>query len=44
MDDLVRHVMREMNRLDPQEWLYVLVAVVFMGLFCLRGFGSRSDY
>jgi hypothetical protein len=44
MDDLIRHVMREMNQLDAREWLYVLVGVVFVGLFCLRGFGSRSDY
>ena len=30
--------------LDRQEWLLVLCGVVIIGAFCLRGFGSRSNY
>jgi len=44
MDDIYREVMRQINHLDPNQWLLVLVGVVILGLFCLRGFGSRSDY
>ena len=44
MGNLCREVMHQVNRLDAQHWLWVLVGMVFVGLFCLRGFGSRSDY
>jgi hypothetical protein len=30
--------------LDRQAWLVVLCGVVIIGAFCLRGFGSRSNY
>lgn len=35
---------RMASHLDSQQWLYVLVVVVAVGLFTLRGFGSRSGY
>jgi len=44
MHQIYREVMQQINHLDARQWLYVLVGVVFVGLFCLRGFGSRSDY
>jgi hypothetical protein len=44
MDHIVRDIMRLIDRMGPQEWLYALVAVVFVGILCLRGFGSRSSY
>ena len=44
MDDIYREVIRHIDHLSPREWLYVLAGVVVVGLFCLRGFGSRSDY
>ena len=36
--------MRVIERMGPQEWLLALLAVVLWGLFCMRGFGSRSSY
>ena len=44
MHDIYREVMRQINHMDAQGWLFVLIGVVFVGFFCLRGFGSRSDY
>lgn len=44
MWDAYRTASRWMNGLDKQEWLMVLVGVVVIGFFCLRGFGSRSGY
>lgn len=44
MHDIYRELVRQINHLDARYWLYVLVGVVFVGLICLRGFGSRSDY
>ena len=44
MDQFCRDVMRFIERMDAQDWLLALVAVVVVGLFCMRGFGSRSDY
>jgi len=36
--------MRFIDRMDAQHWLLALLAVVVVGFFCMRGFGSRSDY
>ena len=44
MDELFRQVTRFLDGLDAQQWLLVLIGVVVVGLVCLRGFGSRSDY
>jgi hypothetical protein len=40
----IREVLYYASRLDPQQWLLVLGAVIVIGLICLRGFGSRSEY
>jgi hypothetical protein len=40
----IREVIRYADRLSPQQWLLVLGVVIIIGLFCLRGFGSRSQY
>ncbi len=36
--------MRTLDHLSAQEWLLVFGFVVIVGFFCLRGFGSRSNY
>lgn len=30
--------------LNAQEWLYVLISTVAFGMYCMRGFRSRSGY
>jgi hypothetical protein len=37
-------LMQYVNRMGPQEWVLVLGAAIVVGAFCLRGFGSRSNY
>jgi hypothetical protein len=32
------------NRLSMVEWFLVLLAVMAVGLVCMKGFGSRTDY
>jgi hypothetical protein len=44
MGQFCREVMRFIERMDAQDWLLALLAVVVVGLICMRGFGSRSDY
>lgn len=44
MGHLWREVMRVVNSMGTQEWVLVLVGVIVVGFFCLRGFGSRSQY
>lgn len=44
MAEIYREIMRYCDQMETQHWLYVLVGVVLVGLFCLRGFGSRSNY
>jgi len=40
LNELVRYV----ERMDVQQWFFLLVVVVLLGSLCLRGFGSRSQY
>ena len=42
--DYYNSVMRAVAGLGPNEWLVVMIAVVLLGFFCMKGFGSRSDY
>ena len=44
MDQFYHVIMRFLDRMGPQEWLIVLAAMIVVGLFCMRGFGSRSQY
>ncbi|MHC4405325.1 MAG: hypothetical protein ACYTG0_37235 [Planctomycetota bacterium] len=44
MGQWYRVVMQYIENMDIQEWLVAFFGVVVVGLFCLRGFGSRSDY
>jgi hypothetical protein len=36
--------MRWFETLDRQDWFLLLCGAVVLGFFCLRGFGSRSNY
>ncbi len=31
-------------RLGTTEWFVIFIAVLFLGLYCMRGFGSRGEY
>ena len=33
-----------MGRYDRQTWIYIFVGVFVLGMLCMRGFGSRSNY
>lgn len=32
------------NRLSPSQWVMGLVIALGVGILCMRGFGSRSNY
>jgi hypothetical protein len=41
----VAHVVTNyVNQFDRQHWLWISVGVLALGLLCMRGFGSRTDY
>lgn len=44
MSHLWRDAMRFIDRMDTQQWMFVLVGMIVLGLVCMRGFGSRSNY
>jgi len=44
IENVWREIIRWADRLDTQEWLLVLLGVCLVGLYCMRGFGSRSEY
>jgi len=36
--------LRQLNHLTTWQWFAVLLAVLILGIFCMRGFGSRTGY
>lgn len=37
-------VHRKMFHMSQTEWLVVFVALLFVGAYCMRGYGSRTGY
>lgn len=37
-------VTRSVGHLQREHWIYISVIVLFLGLICMRGFGSRNNY
>jgi disulfide bond formation protein DsbB len=44
MGELYRETMYLINHMSTQQWLLVAVIGLVIGLFCMRGLGSRSSY
>jgi hypothetical protein len=44
MYQLCHNVMHFLENMNTQEWLLLLGGAILVGAFCLRGFGSRSNY
>ena len=42
--DIFVPIFRWTGNLTMSQWFLIFMAVVIVGVFCLRGFGSRSDY
>jgi len=40
----IRWALHATHGLDRSQWFLVLLGVLLLGFFCLRGFGSRSNY
>lgn len=32
------------DRLNSHQWIWLLIGIVLLGLYCMRGFGSRAKY
>ena len=41
---ILRLITSHVRHFGPQEWFLSLIGVVVLGIVCLRGFGSRSEY
>jgi hypothetical protein len=41
---LYHQVLRGAGNLGPQHWVLILVAIIVIGAYFLRGFGSRAKY
>ena len=44
MDRFWRDVVQLIDTMGTQEWMLALAGVIVLGLFCMRGLGSRSKY
>lgn len=42
--DKIGDLFRFITRIPDDTWIYVIVAVIIIGVICLRGYGSRSNY
>lgn len=44
MWDLFSDVLRYVDHMSRAEWLLVVAVGLVIGMFCMRGLGSRSSY
>ncbi len=44
MSRVVNELMRYVDHMGVQQWMLVLIVAIGLGMLCLRGFGSRSNY
>ena len=44
MYHLWREAMHFIDRMGTHEWALVMAAMIIVGIVCMRGFGSRSQY
>lgn len=44
IDRFFQGASRCLDHMTPTQWFVALVVVLVVGGFCLRGFGSRSNY
>jgi hypothetical protein len=42
--ELYRTVFSRLEHLDFQQFALLVIVIVAFGFYCLRGFGSRSNY
>lgn len=42
--NLYRNVFQRIENLDFHQFSLLVIVIVAFGFFCLRGFGSRSNY
>ena len=43
-NDLYRTVFTRLEHLSFEQYTLLVVVIVAVGIYCLRGFGSRSNY
>lgn len=43
-NELYRTVFTRLEHLSLQQFVLLAVIIVLFGIFCMRGFGSRSNY
>ncbi len=44
MTQVVHELTRYVDHMSLQQWTLLLIAVIALGMLCLRGFGSRANY
>lgn len=44
LETMLYRAQHYVTHLSRHEWMVVFAVVVVLGAFCMRGFGSRTDY
>ncbi len=42
IESYIRHLARELGHFDHQHWMVVIALVIVVGIFLLRGYGTRT--
>jgi|GEM_PF-5548007 len=41
---IFRQMFRFVNSLGPNGWAVIAIMIVFLGTYCMKGYGSRDTY
>ncbi len=44
MEKYVNEVLDFINQMEPRHWVFVAAGMIVVGLMCMRGMGTRSNY
>jgi hypothetical protein len=44
LKQVYHQVLRSAGTLEPHHWVLILVGIILIGAYFLRGFGSRAKY
>ena len=44
INQIGNQLLNSVSNMGREEWIFVFLAAVAIGCFCLKGFGSRNNY
>lgn len=44
MEKIANQVLSIIDQMEPRHWVFLLAGVIVVGVVCMKGMGSRSQY